>query len=145
MARRIGKSRAYVSDAVRLLDLPGDVLELIGQRRLTARHGRELLRISGQQERRTLGRRAPEEDLTVRALAALVDRAETAPTAGKAPAATADHLALATKLGDPITSSMAAEVVVRPRGTGFTLHLADVAQARALAAKLGIPAAGLEP
>ena len=145
VAQRIGKSRAYVSNAVRLLDLPDDVLDLIDQRRLTARHGRELLRVGDQQERRVLGRRAAEQDLTVRALAALIDRAATPPSTGRAATASADHLAFSAKLADAITASIGAEVTVRPKASGFTLHLADVADAHALAARLGISAAALEP
>lgn len=45
VAEAVGKSRAHVTNMVRLLDLPEEVLALLAEGRLTAGHGRALLGI----------------------------------------------------------------------------------------------------
>ena len=44
-ARRIGKSQSAVANKLRLLRLPGDVLDALREHSLTERHGRALLRL----------------------------------------------------------------------------------------------------
>src|SRR3954471_11368726 len=55
-ASRIGKSRPAVANAIRLLDLPDDVLELIERAELTGAHGRALLMARDNDARRRLAR-----------------------------------------------------------------------------------------
>ena len=58
LAGRIGKSRPAVANAIRLLDLPDDVLELIERAELTGAHGRALLMARDHDTRRRLAREA---------------------------------------------------------------------------------------
>lgn len=58
LASRIGKSRPAVANAIRLLDLPDDVLELIEKGELTGAHGRALLMTRDNDARRGLAREA---------------------------------------------------------------------------------------
>src|SRR5947208_2264361 len=58
LAGRIGKSRPAVANAIRLLDLPDDVLELIERAELTGAHGRALLMCRDHAARRRLAREA---------------------------------------------------------------------------------------
>jgi ParB family chromosome partitioning protein len=58
LASRIGKSRPAVANAIRLLDLPDDVLELIERGELTGAHGRALLMTRDNDTRRRLAREA---------------------------------------------------------------------------------------
>ena len=58
LAGRIGKSRPAVANAIRLLDLPDDVLELIERAELTGAHGRALLMCRDHDSRRRLAREA---------------------------------------------------------------------------------------
>src|SRR6476620_9580365 len=58
LASRIGKSRPAVANAIRLLDLPDDVLELIERAELTGAHGRALLMCRDHGARRRLAREA---------------------------------------------------------------------------------------
>jgi ParB family chromosome partitioning protein len=58
LASRIGKSRPAVANAIRLLDLPDDVLELIERAELTGAHGRALLMTRDNDVRRRLAREA---------------------------------------------------------------------------------------
>jgi ParB family chromosome partitioning protein len=58
LAGRIGKSRPAVANAIRLLDLPDDVLERIERAELTGAHGRALLMVRDNDARRDLARDA---------------------------------------------------------------------------------------
>ena len=66
VGRRVGRSRVAVSNLLRLLDLPDEVLELLVEGALTEGHGRALLTAPDHADRRRLARTAVEEDWTVR-------------------------------------------------------------------------------
>jgi ParB family chromosome partitioning protein len=51
IANRIGKSRPYVSNAIRLIDLPETILDMIAQGQLTAGQARPLLALSSVEAR----------------------------------------------------------------------------------------------
>ena len=51
-ARRLGRSQSAVANKLRLLRLPGDVLDSLREHGLTERHGRALLRLSDDAARR---------------------------------------------------------------------------------------------
>jgi ParB family chromosome partitioning protein len=55
LGRRVGRSRAAVSNLIRLLELPDEVLGSIGEGRLSEGHGRALLRVKDHSQRRRLG------------------------------------------------------------------------------------------
>jgi len=55
LGRRVGRSRAAVSNLIRLLELPDEVLGAIGDGRLSEGHGRALLRVKDHSTRRRLG------------------------------------------------------------------------------------------
>jgi len=57
-ARRLGKSRSALSNLIRLLELPDQVLDLLESGELSEGHGRALLTVRGQERRRKLGREA---------------------------------------------------------------------------------------
>ncbi len=66
VARRVGRSRSTISNLIRLLDLPDQVLELLESGELSEGHGRALLGIKGQDERRRLAREAAANGWSVR-------------------------------------------------------------------------------
>ncbi|MFN2615785.1 MAG: ParB/RepB/Spo0J family partition protein [Thermoleophilaceae bacterium] len=66
VGRRVGRSRAAISNLIRLLDLPDEVLELIDDGRLSEGHGRALLLCKDHAERRRLAFQAREQDWSVR-------------------------------------------------------------------------------
>lgn len=72
LARALGKSRPAVSNTLRLLELPDDVLESIHAGRLREGHGRALLGLSDRSMQRRLARLAIDRSLSVRALEAAV-------------------------------------------------------------------------
>jgi ParB family chromosome partitioning protein len=87
LARSVGRSRPAVSNTLRLLELPDDVLELLEQRRLTEGHGRALLGCSDRVRLQRLARLTLDRSLTVRQLEALVRDEEAALAEGHAPRA----------------------------------------------------------
>jgi ParB family chromosome partitioning protein len=134
-----------VSNLLRLLDLPDEVLDLLAAGHLTEGHGRALLTASDHDARRRLARAAVQEGWTVRQTEA---RARDAGRRTTARAATAsrphpDQVEAARRLGDALGRALGADVRVAPRGEGYrvVVDLADPGAAEALAARLG----ALEP
>ncbi len=66
LARRVGRSRSAISNLIRLLDLPDDVLELLASGELREGHGRAILQARGNEARRTLAREAATHGWSVR-------------------------------------------------------------------------------
>lgn len=66
LARRVGRSRAAVSNLIRLLDLPDDVLDLLRSGELSEGHGRAVLQARGVEARRRLARAAAAGGWSVR-------------------------------------------------------------------------------
>ena len=58
LARRLGRSRSAISNLIRLLDLPDEVLELLASGELSEGHGRAILQAQGNDARRSLARDA---------------------------------------------------------------------------------------
>jgi ParB family transcriptional regulator, chromosome partitioning protein len=66
LARRLGRSRSAVSNLIRLLDLPDEVLELLASGDLSEGHGRAILLAHGNEARRALAREAAARGWSVR-------------------------------------------------------------------------------
>jgi ParB family chromosome partitioning protein len=66
LARRLGRSRSAISNLIRLLDLPDEVLELMASGELSEGHGRALLMVAGNDARRRLARQAADQGWSVR-------------------------------------------------------------------------------
>src|SRR5271165_5948983 len=66
VGRRVGRGRVAVSNLVRLLDLPDEVIELLQEGVLSEGHGRALLLAEDHAKRRTLARSAAQEGWSVR-------------------------------------------------------------------------------
>ena len=72
VAKRVGKSRPAIANALRLLQLPSSVQGFLMDGRLTAGHARALLGLSSRQEQDQLANRVIEENLTVREVERIV-------------------------------------------------------------------------
>jgi ParB family chromosome partitioning protein len=66
VAERVGRSKASVSNRVRLLELPDDVLWMVARGELTEGHARAVLALRDHDDRRRLARRIVREGLSVR-------------------------------------------------------------------------------
>jgi ParB family chromosome partitioning protein len=76
VAERVGKPRTTVANALRLLNLPVQVQELIQDGKLSAGHAKALMALANSAGQLELARRIVSEGLTVRAVEALVRRPE---------------------------------------------------------------------
>jgi len=72
IAKRVGKDRSTVANALRLLKLPGDVRDLVKDGTLDMGHARAILGLETAEEMKKLAARAVREGLSVRATEALV-------------------------------------------------------------------------
>jgi ParB family chromosome partitioning protein len=148
VGRRVGRSRVAVSNLLRLLDLPDEVLDLLAAGHLTEGHGRALLTASDHDARRSLARAAVQEGWSVRqteARARDTGRRAAPRRAALEPADSAhpDQVEAARRLGDALGRALGTEVKVAPRGDGYrvVVELTDPGAAEALAERLG----ALEP
>jgi ParB family chromosome partitioning protein len=140
IGRRIGKSRAAVSNVIRLLELPDDVLGMIESGELSEGHGRAILQLRDRGSQRALARRARDESLTVRRTEALARSDEPDGGAGRTrrTLVPADALAACRELEDSLGSLLGQEVRVRATSRGAKVEIAfdDLRDAQGLVASL---------
>lgn len=72
VAQRLGKSRSFIANTLRLLSLPKDIQNLIKENKLSAGHGRALLSVKNRSVRENLVKKILEEKLSVRELENMV-------------------------------------------------------------------------
>ena len=66
VAKQVGKSRSAITNILRLLELPDEVLELLKTGQLSAGHARALLGLKNEEQIAPLAQRIVEKDLSVR-------------------------------------------------------------------------------
>ncbi|MCL2745803.1 MAG: ParB/RepB/Spo0J family partition protein [Coriobacteriia bacterium] len=100
LADLLAKSRASITNALRLLDLPEEVQELVYEGSLSAGHARAILTVSDDPTRIKLAQKAIEEGLSVRALESLarLSGGGVIPSASKRPISPKSYKAAARKL-----------------------------------------------
>jgi ParB family chromosome partitioning protein len=104
-AEAVGRSRAAVSNLLRLMDLADEVKELLEQRRIEMGHARALLSLTTRRQQIEVAGLVARKSLSVRDTESLVRRLLSAPKAGAAPETSPDpdirrlELELADKLG----------------------------------------------
>ncbi len=74
IAKRVGKNRTTVTNTLRLLRLPEEVLGYIADGRLSAGHARALLGLLTPEHQRQMARRIVQENLSVRQVETIVNR-----------------------------------------------------------------------
>jgi ParB family chromosome partitioning protein len=131
VGRRVGRGRVSVSNLIRLLDLPDDVIELLQGGMLSEGHGRALLLAEDHGARRSLARVAVEEGWSVRVTEARA-RDSNAPD-GRAPDAAArrdaarahpDQEQAAREIAEVLAGALGAEVQVKAtRAGGYRAQL----------------------
>ena len=87
VAERVGKERSTVTNALRLLKLPGDVRDLVRDGRLEMGHARALLPLERADAIRRAAQQVARDSLSVRATEALVRRLLSPPEGGRRGAA----------------------------------------------------------
>lgn len=139
VGRRVGRSRVAVSNLMRLLGLPDEVLDLVGGGRLSEGHGRALLMAGDHDERRRLARRAVEEGWSVRQTesaaraAAASEVPDGEPSVRRARGLHPDQAEAVSQLSDAFGRSLGPAVRVAPSGTGYRVAVAFESAEEALA------------
>jgi ParB family chromosome partitioning protein len=122
---RVGRSRVAVSNLLRLLELPDEVLELLEQRQLSEGHGRALLLSADHAQRRSLGRRAVTEHWSVRELERRARQSaepgSRRPVARREPHP--DRQEAIERIADSLGQALGSDVEVRPAGAGYSVRL----------------------
>jgi ParB family chromosome partitioning protein len=139
LARRVGRSRPAVSNLIRLLELPDEVLEMLESGDLSEGHGKALLGAKGNDVRRRLGRDATRGGWSVRETENRVRLASQPKARPKGKGAPAPELAAALEAaGDELETALGHQVAVRARGDEVSVELRfdDLDEARALARRL---------
>jgi len=135
LGRRIGRSRVAVSNLIRLLDLPDDVLASVESGQLSEGHGRAILTCKDHAERRRLGRQAVLDGWSVRE----TERRARSTEQGARPRRRGSlvlHPDLAAALAmaeDALTAALGRPVRVHARGEGCQVEF-----------DIGTPAEGVE-
>ncbi len=138
LARRVGRSRAAISNLIRLLDLPDPVLSLLERQELSEGHGRAILQVSDQEKRTRLAKQAASEGWSVRETER---HAGQGPSRRKAPAGgriSAEERAAMSDAEDTLGSALGRDVKVRRAGSGVKaeLHFDDLGELESLARRL---------
>jgi ParB family chromosome partitioning protein len=142
LALRVGRSRPAVSNLIRLLDLPDEILEMLESGELSGGHGRALLAARGNDVRRRLGREAGRHGWSVRETE---NRAKLASQPKKPGGTSARSLdpeeeAALRDAADRLESALGHEVRVRPRKgeeVAVEIRFEDLDEALALARRIG--------
>ena len=141
LARRVGRSRAAISNLVRLLDLPDEVQSLLEGGELSEGHGRAILQLDDQGSRRKLGKRAAAEGWSVRELEAKTragNGAKSKRKPSKGGRISAEEKAAMADAEDALGEAIGADVRVRKSGAGLRaeIHAEDLEELLALAKRL---------
>ena len=138
LARRVGRSRAAISNLIRLLDLPDPVLRLLERGELTEGHGRAILQVADQERRTKLGKRAAAEGWSVRDTERHAGDGVKRKKAASGGRISAEERAAMTDAEDLLGSVLGADVRVRRAGEGVKaeLHFDDLGELESLAKRL---------
>jgi len=131
VGRRVGRSRVAVSNWIRLLDLPDEVLAMLETGELTEGHGRALLQ-APRKSQRALARDARDRRLSVRETEARARAALSEPTALPAAAKGATDIATAERADgerarldaeDALSSVLGMDATVRLKRRGCSVEI----------------------
>ena len=122
LSRRVGKSRSYIANATRLIELPDDVKDLVSAGKLSAGHARTLLGLRDRAMIAPLAKQCVAAGISVRELEQLVKRANRPirETPDEPPKFKVDYVA---ELERKMTSDLGRRVKISAKGKQKTLTL----------------------
>jgi ParB family chromosome partitioning protein len=124
VGRRVGRSRVAVSNLIRMLELPDEVLAMVEGGELSGGHGRALLLVKDQAQRLRLAREARTQAWSVRETERRAREIEDGPRR-RDPGPIVIHPDLEDALGaaeDALSAALGREVRVRPRASGYRVE-----------------------
>lgn len=123
LGTKIGKSRAAVSNTLRLLGLPDPVQQLVDGGQISEGHARALLRFGSSAEQIRYARKCAQDGLSVREIEEIAKRAS---VEGGGPGRTRRGAKQAGPRGDleeALTRKLATKVKVKQKGDGGTIEI----------------------
>jgi ParB family transcriptional regulator, chromosome partitioning protein len=138
LARRVGRSRAAISNLIRLLDLPDPVLSLLERGDLTEGHGRAILQVADRDRRTRLAREAAAEGWSVRDTERRTGAGPRRKKATSGGRISAEERAAMAEAEDLLGSVLGRDVKVRRVGNGVKAELSfdDLDELESLARRL---------
>jgi ParB family chromosome partitioning protein len=139
VGRRVGRSRVAISNLIRLLDLPDEVLAMLESGELTEGHGRALLQTPDTQSQRAIAREARDRGLSVRETEAMArsstSRGSHLRAADPAAADRADAEWARKQAEDALAAALGLDVRVRMKRRGCSVEIAldDIREVHELA------------
>jgi ParB family chromosome partitioning protein len=125
VGRRVGRSRVAVSNLIRMLELPDEVLSMVETGELSGGHGRALLLVKEQAQRLRLAREARGSGWSVRETERRARELQDGPRRREEPGPIVIHPDLEDALGaaeDALSAALGREVRVRPRAHGYRVE-----------------------
>ncbi len=139
VGRRVGRSRVAVSNLLRLLDLPDEVIEMLEREQLSEGHGRALLLAEDHTARRRLARDAGREGWSVRVVEARAREVNKAngvkadkPSARAKRGVHPDQQEAAATIASTLEEALGAEVRVHVDKSGYRAELSFAGPKEAL-------------
>jgi ParB family transcriptional regulator, chromosome partitioning protein len=138
LARWVGRSRAAISNLIRLLDLPDPVLTLLERGDLSEGHGRAILQVRDQDRRTSLAKRAAAEGWSVRDTERRANGGGPRRRKASGGRISAEERAAMTEAEDLLGSALGQDIRVRRDGNGVKaeLRFEDLGELEALARRL---------
>ena len=144
LGRRVGRSRPQISNLIRLLDLPDEVLGMLESGQLSEGHGRAILQVGDHDGRRSLARKALSKEWSVRK----TEQEARAATARKESGSSGREQGLSAEEKEAIADltekfevafGLPVKIVSRTGGLAIEIQAEDFDQAAGLAYKLRGP------
>jgi ParB family chromosome partitioning protein len=138
LARRVGRSRAAISNLIRLLDLPDSALTLLERGDLSEGHGRAILQVRDQDRRARLAKQAAAEGWSVRDTERRANGGGPRRKKASGGRISAEERAAMTGAEDLLGSALGQDVRVRRDGNGVKAELRfdDLGELESLARRL---------
>lgn len=134
LAERVGKSRAHIANTLRLMNLPGEIVDLLEEGKLSAGHARALLALDSEKEQIQEARAIVQGKMTVRQVEEKVRKKKARPVKDKK--ADPDILALQEKLEEHFATRV--ELQSRQKGGNIVIHYYDQEQLERIMELLGL-------
>lgn len=139
LGKRVGRSRPQISNLIRLLDLPDEVLEMLEQGELSEGHGRAILQVPDHDRRRSLAKQALREGWSVRQTEAGARQLAEPATGRKVKRElSAEEKEAISAVTERLETGLDRAVRIKPKGKGLVLEiqLEDLDQVIELADRL---------
>lgn len=141
LARSIGRSRVAITNALRLLKLPSDVIRMLEHQEISAGHGRALLGLEAPAAQLTLAREAVRKSLSVREVEARVRRLQKTRPTGQPKAELTSLAADAAEWQERLSSHLGMKVRLLPRNASsgrVELFYQSLDEFQSLCSKIGL-------